>query len=90
MQPEKSQILWRLQCIEGHLQAVIGMIEQDQPIDQVVCQLLAIRGSAESLLSLLIEQQVQYSLDTLGSITCPELQAQEIRRLVSLYQIYSK
>lgn len=90
MQREKAQTLWRLRCVEGHLQAVIAMIEQDQPDEQVLCQILAIRGAVDSIFSLLIEQQVECSLDTLGRITCPELQAQEIGRLVSLYKICSK
>jgi len=89
MQLEKTQLLWRFRSVEGHLRAVIGMVEQDQPNEQVVYQLLAIRGSVDRLLELLIRQRVERCLDALIHETCPERQALEINHLVNLYQ-YSR
>lgn len=90
MQLEKPKLIWRFRSVEGHLQAVIGMVEQDQPCEQVICQLLAIRGSVDALLSFLIGQQVQRSLDVLACETCPEHRIAEINRLLSLYQLSSR
>lgn len=90
MQLEKSQLLWRLQSVEDHLHNVIVMVEQDQPCEQVIYQILAIRSSVESLLELLIRQRVNHCLDILMHENCPERQALEISHLAHLYRIYSR
>ena len=87
MQLEKPKLLWRFRSLDGHLRAVMGMVVQDQPCENVICQLLAIRASVDALLSFVIGQQVQSSLNGLARETCQENRVAEINRLLSLYKL---
>ena len=45
MQPEEQKLIVRLRSAEGHLRAIIGMIETGQPCEDVICQLIAVQAA---------------------------------------------
>ena len=42
---ERNEIVRRLRVSEGHLHVIIGMVESNQPYEQVLHQLRAVRAA---------------------------------------------
>jgi DNA-binding FrmR family transcriptional regulator len=88
MSPEANEkILRRLRSAEGHLRAVIQMLEQDAPCEQVLHQLGAVQAALRAVGSLLVDENLQASKAVICRAESPEDRAQALERLVALYQI---
>jgi DNA-binding FrmR family transcriptional regulator len=91
MRPEeRTEITCRLRTAEGHLRAVIGMVEAGEPCEQVLYQLAAVRSAFRIAGGRLLACQVETCEDVIQHSTCPEERVAEIKRLSNLYQIMMK
>lgn len=83
---EQTLILARLRSAEGHLGAVIGMVENEQNCIKVLHQLFAVQTALHACGRLLLYCQVQQSLETACYNICPEKRSAEIRHKVGFYR----
>lgn len=89
MKPGKqSELINRLHCVAGHLNAIIKMVEADQPCEQVLHQLGAVEASIRAAGSKLIICQAQSSQSIILHSPSPKLRLAELQRLQSLYTIF--
>ena len=89
MKPEQeSEIIRRLRCAAGHLNAVIEMAEAGQPCEQVLHQLGAVDSALRAAGSKLIICQAQSSQSIILDNPSPKLRLAELKRLQSLYTIF--
>ena len=82
---QQPDILRRLRCAAGHLNAVIEMIETGQSCEEVLHQLNAVQAALRVTGSKLIICQAQSSQEIILDSPSPEQRASELRRLQSLY-----
>ena len=88
MQPEeRTEIVQRLRTAEGHLGAVIGLLEAGKPCEQVLHQLGAVRGALRAAGVRLLDCQINDCEEIIQNGTCPEDRAAELNRLVNLYYL---
>lgn len=88
MKPDQSaEIIRRLRCAAGHLNAVIEMIEADKPCDQVLYQLNAVQSALRATMSKLIVREVQDSQAIILNSRSSMKRVAELKRLQSLYAI---
>lgn len=59
---EEQQIMRRLKTIKGHMNAVVQMMENERPYDEIIFQLEAIRSAITNTTSLLLQCYVQSSM----------------------------
>lgn len=89
MKPDQqSEILRRLRCAAGHLNAVIEMAEADRPCEQVLHQLGAVEAAIHAVGSKLIICQVQSIQSIILESASTEQRRAELKRLQSLYTIF--
>ncbi len=89
MNPDSQpEILRRLRCVTGHLNAVIKMAEGDEPCEKLLHQLHAVQGALRAVGLRLIACQLQSSQAIiLGSSSANE-RLSELKRLQSLYEVF--
>lgn len=58
-----AAIARRLRRAHGHLEAIIGMIEQGRPCTQIAQQLQAVEGAIENAKKALIHDHISHSLE---------------------------
>jgi len=85
---QQSEIIRRLHCAAGHLNAVIEMAEAGQPCEQVLHQLGAVDAAIRAVGSKLIICQAQSIQSIILNGPSPELRLAELKRLQSLYTIF--
>jgi DNA-binding FrmR family transcriptional regulator len=91
MQPEQqAEIMRRLRSAQGHLGAVIGMVESGESCEQVLHQLGAVQAALLVAGARLLACQVETSKIIIQLSPCPEERAAELDRLSDLYQIMMK
>jgi DNA-binding FrmR family transcriptional regulator len=83
---EKDLILKRLRSAEGHLVAVIGMVEAGQNCEKVLHQLHAVEAAIQASGRHLLHCQVQQSIEIVSQHPSLEKRSAEIERLVDLYR----
>jgi len=84
---ERNEIVNRLRSAEGHLGAVIGLLESGKPCEQVLHQLGAVRAALRAAGAKLLDNQINCSEEIIQNGACPEDRAAELTRLVSLYYL---
>jgi len=87
---QQSEILRRLHCTAGHLNAVIEMTEAQQPCEQVLHQLNAVQAALHTVGVKMIECQAQTSQDVILNSSSISERTTELERLQSLYSIFLK
>jgi DNA-binding FrmR family transcriptional regulator len=87
---DQQELISRLRTAQGHLSAVIKMVEQDQPCEKVLRQMMAVKGSLEAASALMVEGQVKSSLDCIRSNPSPDQRCIELDRLLDLYCMMNK
>lgn len=91
MKPNQhSDIVRRLRCAAGHLEAVIKMAEADEPCEQVLHQLVAVEAAIHAAGTKVIICEAQASQVII--LESPSLMQRntELKRLQSLYTILMK
>ena len=89
MKPDQqSDIIRRLRCAAGHLNAVIEMTEAGQPCEQVLHQLNAVQAALRAAGTKLIICQAQSSQTIILDSPSPKQRIAELKRLHSLYTVF--
>jgi CsoR family transcriptional regulator, copper-sensing transcriptional repressor len=79
-QHEKEQIVARLRRIEGQVRGIQRMIEGDRDCEDIVMQLMAVRGALEKTSLLIVSRQMERCL--LDSAR--ETNREQLQRIVEL------
>lgn len=90
MQPEERNLVARLRSAEGHLRAVVAMLESGQPGEAVLIQLAAVQSALQVAGFLIVKSQLQRSADVIMLDPCPDQRCAELNRLLELYKLLSK
>ena len=83
----KHETTWRLQCLDGHLAALIRMVEADEPTPALLLQISALQGGLEKLVQLLIQHHLQ---DCLSMALATETRRDYERALQELAGVYQR
>ena len=84
------EIIQRLRSANGHLQAVIGMVEAGEPCESVLYQLSAVQAALRCAGHALIQCQLEQHANSLINDPSPEMRAQIGSRLSNLYSLFTK
>jgi len=87
---QQSDIVRRLRCAAGHLNAVIQMTEAEQSCEEVLHQLNAVQAALRAAGVKIIECQAQSSQDVILNSTSVNQRTAELQRIQSLYTIFQK
>ena len=87
---QQSEILRRLHCAAGHLNAVIEMTESQQACEQVLHQLRAVQAALHTVGVKMIQCQTQSSQEVILNSSSVSQRTEELERLQSLYAIFLK
>lgn len=90
MQLEEQKLIRRLCSAEGHLRAIIGMIEAGQPCEDVLYQLSAVEAALRATGLAVLKRQLQASAAVIKSDPCPETRCAELEQLLALYALLNK
>jgi DNA-binding FrmR family transcriptional regulator len=82
---QQSEIIRRLRCAAGHLNAVIEMAEAERPCEQVLHQLGAVKAAIRATRVRLVICQAQDIQSIILDSTAPKKRLVEFKRLQSLY-----
>ena len=85
---QQSEIISRLSCAAGHLNAVLGMMEAEQPFEQVLHQLRAVNSEICAAKVRLIISQAQSSQSIILDSPLPKHRLAEFKHLQSLCTIF--
>ena len=85
---QQSEIIRRLRCAAGHLNAVIDMAEAGQPCEKVLHQLGAVDAAIRAAGSKLMICQAQSIQSVILDSASPKQRLDELKRLQSLYTIF--
>lgn len=83
----QNEVMQRLHCAAGHLNAVIAMAEDGQSCEKVLQQLNAVEAALRGAAFRLLAWHLHQSEAMILASPSPELRASELRRLQSLYVI---
>jgi DNA-binding FrmR family transcriptional regulator len=87
---QQSDIVRRLHCAAGHLNAVIKMAEASEPCEQVIQQLAAVDAALRAAGAKMILCQAQSSQAVILESPSLRQRSAELKRLQSLYTILMK
>ena len=91
MKPDRrSEIIRRLRCAAGHLNAVITMADAGEPCEQVLHQLGAVDAAIRAAGVRLIICQTESSQAIILDSPSPKQRMAELKRLQSLYATFIK
>jgi DNA-binding FrmR family transcriptional regulator len=88
MEPEQqSEIIRRLRCTAGHLNAIVEMSEAGRPCEQILHQINAVQAALRAAGIKIIECQAQSSQDVILNSTSVTQRTAELQQLQALYRI---
>jgi DNA-binding FrmR family transcriptional regulator len=85
---KQAEIIHRLRCAAGHLNAVIEMAESGQPCEYVLHQLNAVQSALSAVGLKIIHCQAQSSQDIIMNSASFNRRVAELKRIQSLYTIF--
>ena len=83
----QAEILRRLRCAAGHLNAVIEMAEDGQPCENVLHQLNAVEAALHAAGGRLVSLHIHASEAVILANPSPVQRSAELKRLLALYAI---
>lgn len=84
--PTQQEAKWRLQCLQGHLEALIRMTEADEPAPALLLQISALQGGLEKLTQLIVRCHLRDCLRMAASINRQAEYEQALRALEGVYR----
>jgi len=87
---QHSEIIRRLRCAAGHLNAVITMADAGEPCEKVLHQLAAVDAAIRAAGARLIICQTESSQAVILDSPSPKQRMAELKRLQSLYATFIK
>ena len=85
---QQSEIVQRLRCASGHLNAVIEMAESERSCEQVLHQLNAVQSALDAVSVRVLICQLQQSEALILHSTSSQERTSELKRLQSLYTMH--
>ena len=86
----QAEIIRRLHCAAGHLEAVIRMAEAGRSCEEVLHQLNAVQSALSAAAIRIIHCQAQSSRDLILSSPSLNERTAELKRLQALYMILTQ
>ncbi|MFP3854630.1 MAG: metal-sensitive transcriptional regulator [Anaerolineales bacterium] len=86
VEPDKQRTEWRLQCLEGHLAALVRMVEADEPTPALLQQISALQGGLEKVVQLLIQHHLEDCLSMAMATKTRREYERALQELVGVYQ----
>lgn len=86
----RSDVIRRMRCASGHLNAVIKMAEAGKPFEQVLHQLNAVQAALRAVGLGLIKCQVQDSQTIILEGSSAKERLSELQRIQSLYTVFTQ
>ncbi len=83
----RADIVYRLRCASGHLNAVLVMVENEQTCEDILHQLNAVQAALHTAGAKLIDCQTSQSEALILDNPSIEERAVELKRLRSLYAL---
>ncbi|KAA3644092.1 MAG: NreA protein [Chloroflexi bacterium] len=80
-------VLFRLHSASGHLGAVVQMVEEGQPCEEIMHQLLAVQAAIKAAGHRLVKNQFEHSAKILLNSECEDTRVNETERLLQLYKL---
>jgi DNA-binding FrmR family transcriptional regulator len=85
---QQSDVIRRLRCTAGHLNAVIEMVEAGRPCEEVLHQLNAVQAALRVTKGKLLICQAQRIQTIIRDSLSPQQRTSELKRLQSLYATF--
>lgn len=82
-----AEVVNRLRSAEGHLRAVIRMVEADEPCEHVLHQLGAVEAALRAAGGIMLECQAQRCAEIIVHNPCADERIAELQRLARLYPL---
>jgi len=83
----REAIVNRLRTAEGHLHAIVGMVESDAACEEVLHQLDAVEAALDAAGCALRYSQFRQSIDVIRHGASAEARLAELERLATLYRL---
>lgn len=90
MPDARQNTLWRLRCAEGHLHAVINMLEAGCDCQKALTQLSAVRAAIDAIAMRLLDEQVELCRQVIHDDPSPQRRSEELGYLVALLNTWQK
>lgn len=87
---EQAEIVRRLRCAGGHLEAIIRMVKAGEPCEQILHQLGAVQAAVRAAGVRVLTCQLRQSQDVILHNPCAEDRAAEIARILVLYHLLTR
>ncbi len=85
---QQAEIIRRLRCASGHLNAVIEMAESGKPCEQVLQQLNAVQSALRATGVKIICCQMESIREVILNSSSFKTRSAELKRLQSLYTVF--
>lgn len=86
----QAEIIRRLRCAAGHLNAVIEMAESGQPCEEVLHQLNAVQSALSAVGVRIIHCQAEASQSVILNSSSSNKRIAELKRLQTLYRVLTE
>jgi len=83
---DRSSLVSRLRSADGHLQAIIRMVNEGHDPEQILHQLSAVRAAVGRVQREILLRCLNDSLEIIKTETCPEKSTLEMERVYHLYR----
>lgn len=87
---EQADIVRRLRSADGHLDAIIDMLEAGEPCEPIIHQLGAVQAALHAARARLLACQLRQSQEVIRLSPCAEDRVAEVTRLLVLYQLLTR
>ena len=87
---DKGAVLNRLRNAGGHLEAVILMVEEDKPCEQILHQLNAVQAALHKAGALIFAKQIENCTAIIADCPHADERANQAVRLAGLYRLLSR
>jgi DNA-binding FrmR family transcriptional regulator len=81
----QRKILNRLARIQGHVNGIRTMIEQDQPCPDVLLQIAAVRGALDRVARLILDEHISECIIHAAETGSIEVELEELKRALDRY-----
>ena len=81
----QADLVFRVGVAHGHLAAVLDMLQDKQPMQDVLHQLCAVQAALEKIKAGIQQQLLEEGISAIRANPCGELDERRIDELISLY-----
>lgn len=85
---EKSRLLLRVRRMQGQVEALQRLLQEDRECTEVLQQIAAVRGAATGLMADVLEEHLQEHLGNEGS--SPQQRARDLKEVAQIVKRYLK